>query len=112
LTCRRIQRSRAAEQGDELASPCVEHGLPLLEPRWASLPQACHTSACPPCSGWRRWWLRWPRGGGFGGLGGSMRQPSVIHSITSSARASSVGGTLRRSVRAVSALINNSSLLD
>src|SRR5262249_59764160 len=34
------------------------------------------------------------------------------HSITSSARASSVGGTLRPSVRAVSALITSSNLLD
>src|SRR5262249_38387869 len=34
------------------------------------------------------------------------------HSITSSARASRVGGTLRPSVRAVSALITSSNLLD
>jgi len=37
---------------------------------------------------------------------------SIAYSITSSARASSVGGTLRPSIRAVSALMTNSNLLD
>src|SRR6266404_7807381 len=40
-------------------------------------------------------------GGGFGGFGGSMGAAHSTHSITSSARASSVGGTVRPSILAV-----------
>jgi hypothetical protein len=36
-------------------------------------------------------------GGGFGGLAGSMEHLNSTHSVISSARASSVGGTVRPS---------------
>jgi len=41
-----------------------------------------------------------------------IHHPFAPHSITSSAVASSVGGTLMLSIRAVSALMTNSNLLD
>jgi hypothetical protein len=82
---------RAAEQRDELTSPYVEHGLPILEPvgpanrRRAKRRRARHAGGGGG-------------GGGFGGLGGGgfggldVGNPHLIHSITSSARISSEAG--------------------
>ena len=99
-------RRRAAEKRYELAPPYIEHGLPLRNPLGQlSAGVAIRRRARHAAGGGGGGGFGHLGGRVFGGLGCSMGQNSHLTSITSSARASSMGGTSMPSAFAVLRLI-------